>query len=118
MTWNTALIFKYGLPVPGREEKAMEAFADAHTIFGKFAADGICAEPETFHHFFGGGMMVIRAESVEKLFFMLEQEDVKRLINVCTFTARDFEFSFMQTGEALMEDMGFFTRVGAELGYL
>ena len=118
MTWNTALVFKYGLPVPGREEKGLEAFADAQTIFGKFAADGICAEPEIFHHLFGGGMMIIRAETFDKLFFMLEKEEVKRLIDLCTYTAQDFEFSFMQTGELLMEDMGLFTKVGAELGYL
>ena len=118
MTWNTALVFSYGLPVPGREVKAMEAFADGQALFGKFAADGMCAEPELFHHLFGAGMMIIRAESYEKLFAMLEKEEAKRLIDLCTFTVQDFEFTFMHTGELLMEDMGLYATVGAELGYL
>ena len=118
MTWNTAIVFSYGLPVPGREAPALEAFADAQVLYGKFAADGMCAEPEIFHHLFGGGMMIIRAESFEKLFAMLEKEESKRLIDLCTFAVHDFEFTFMQTGELLMEDMGLYAKVGAELGYL
>ena len=118
MTWNTALVFSYGLPVPGREVKAMEAFVDGQALFGKLAADGMCAEPEVFHHLHGAGMMIIRAETYEKLFTMLEKEEVKRLIDLCTFTAQDFEFTFMHTGELLMENMGLYATVGAELGYL
>lgn len=118
MTWNTALVFSYGLPVAGREAKALEAFADAQALFGKMAADGMCAEPELFHHGFGGGMMIVRAETYEKLFDMLEMEEVKQLTEVCMFTVQDFEFAFMQTGERLMESMGNFATVGADLGYL
>lgn len=118
MTWNTALVFKYGLPVAGRETKAMEAFADGQAFFGKMAAEGMCDQPEPFHYGFGGGMMIIRAETYEKLFTMLEMEEAKRLIDLCSFTVQDFEFSFMQTGERLMDDMGLFATVGAELGYL
>jgi hypothetical protein len=118
MTWNTALIFKYGLPVPGREAKAMEVFADGTALWGKYAADGMCAEPEFFHHLFGGGMMIVRAESFDKLFVLLEKEESKKLIDACTFAAQDFELTFMQTGDLLMEDMGLYSTVGAELGYM
>jgi hypothetical protein len=31
---------------------------------------------------------------------------------------QDFEFAFMHTGERLVENMGTFAKVGAELGYL
>jgi hypothetical protein len=118
MTWNTALVFSYGLPVPGREVKAMEAFADGQVLFGKFAADGMCAEPEIFHHLYGAGMMIVRAEGYEKLFAMLEKQETKLFLYLCTFVAQDFEFTFMTTGELLMEDMGLYATVGAELGYL
>ena len=118
MTWNTALVFSYGLPVAGREAKALEAFADGQAFFGKMAADGLCAEPELFHHGFGGGMMIVRAETYEKLFDILEMEEAKRLIDVCMFAVQDFEFAFMHTGELLMENMGTFAKVGTELGYL
>ncbi|MCP5115501.1 MAG: hypothetical protein GY953_32140 [bacterium] len=118
MTWNTALIFSYGLPVEGRDAKAMEAFADAQVFFGKMAADGMCAEPEVFHPGFGGGMMIVRAESYEKLFDMLEMEEAKRIITVCMFAVHDFKYSYMTTGDLLMENMGFFAKVGVDLGYL
>lgn len=118
MSWNYALVISYGLPVPGREAKALEAFADGQALFGKFAADGMCAEPEAFQHFFGGGMMIIRADGYDKLFGMLEKDDTKHLIEVCTFAVQDFEFAFMHTGEVLTEDMGLYATVGAELGYL
>ena len=107
-----------GCRCPAGKSKALEAFADGQVLFGKFAADGMCAEPEIFHHLFGAGMMIIRADSYEKLFDMLETEDTKHLIDVCTFAVQDFEFTFMHTGELLMEDMGLYATVGAELGYL
>ena len=118
MSWNYALVFTYGLPVPGREAKALEAFADAQVVFGKFAADGVCSEPENFQKPFGGGMMIIRADGYEKLFDMLEMDDTKHLIEVCLFAVQDFEFAFMHTGSLLMEDMGLYASVGTELGYL
>jgi hypothetical protein len=118
MSWNYALVFSYGLPVPGREAKALEAFAEAQVVFGKFAADGVCSEPENFQKPFGGGMMIIRADGYEKLFDMLEMDDTKHLIEVCLFAVQDFEFAFMHTGSLLMEDMGLYASVGTELGYL
>ncbi|NNC93826.1 MAG: hypothetical protein HKN80_15185 [Acidimicrobiia bacterium] len=118
MSWNYALVFSYGLPVAGREAKALEAFADGQVLFGKYAADGMCAEPEAFQKPFGGGMMIIRADGYEKLFDMLETDDAKHLIEVCAFAVQDFEFTFMHTGTLLMEDMGLYATVGTELGYL
>lgn len=118
MTWNTALVFSYGLPVAGREAKALEAFADAQAFFGKMAAEGLCAEPEIFHYGFGGGMMIVRAETYERLFELLEMDEAKRIIEVCMFAVSDFEFAFMHTGELVTENMGLFAKVGADLGYL
>lgn len=118
MSWNYALVISYGLPIPGREAKALEAFADAQVLFGKFAADGNCAEPEALQKPFGGGMMIIRADGYEKLFDMLELDDTKHLMEVCLLSVQDFEYTFMHTGSLLMEDMGLYATVGAELGYL
>ena len=35
--WKAALMISHGLPIPGREVKALTNFADAQTIFGKLA---------------------------------------------------------------------------------
>ena len=74
MKWNAVLMIRYGLPVAGREAKAMEVFTDAFTTFGKLAADGKCSEPDVIHHLVGGGMMFIKTESYEGAHEILETD--------------------------------------------
>ncbi len=118
MKWNAAIKVGYGLPIAGREAKAMEVFADAFTTFGKLAADGRCAEPEAFHHFAGGGFMVVRTESVIAAHEILDVEDVRHLIESALFTVSDFEIEIMTTGERLMADMALYAAIGTELTYI
>ena len=118
MMWNAALMLSYTRPVPGREAKAMEVFADALTKYGKLAADGHCAEPEVFHHLVGGGMFIIKTESVEKAHEILAMDDIRRLLEVATFTVEDFNVEVFVTGERLMENMSLYTSIGTELGYI
>ncbi len=115
--WNAALVFFYGVPVPGREAKALENFTDATTFFGKLAADGKCAEAEIFHYGFGGGMMILRAASVDDLQWILETDESKKLLATASFTSTEFRYDFMFTGERLMENMTNWTTVGTEMGY-
>ena len=65
MQWNAAIFIKYSLPIPGREADAMKLFTDGLALWGKLAADGLCSEPEVFHHRDGGGFMFVRTESVD-----------------------------------------------------
>lgn len=118
MVWNAALVFSYGLPFPGRENAALTNFADAHTFFGKLAADGKCAEPEIFHHGYGGGMIIVKAETPEMLHEILLMDETRRLIAVTSFTTAGFKYEMYHTGEFLMDSMARYSAVGAELGYL
>lgn len=118
MKWNAAIRIGYGLPLAGREAKAMEVFADAFTIFGKLAADGKCAEPEAFHHFAGGGFMLVKTESVALAHELLELEDVAHLTDSAMFTVSDFELEVVVTGEKLMADMALYAAIGTELTYI
>ncbi len=118
MTWNAALVIKYNLPIPGREAKAMEVFAEAHTVFGKLAADGICTEPKVFHHLVGGGMMIVKTETVEKAHEVLESEEVRDVIDRAVFTVSDYEVELMITGEQLMNNVAKYVAIGAQLGYI
>lgn len=115
--WNAALVFFYGTPVPGREAKALEIFTDVTTFFGKLAANGKTAEPEIFHYGFGGGMMILRAESVEDLQEVLESDEGRKLIAAASFTSTEFRYEFMFTGDQLMENMANWTTVGTGMGY-
>ena len=116
--WKAALMISYGLPIPGREVKALTNFADAQTTFGKLAADGKCAEPEIFHHADGGGFMLLRAEEPEILHEILEMDEVRHAINTALYTSLDFHHEIMVTGDVLMERMAEYTSIGSELGYM
>lgn len=118
MTWNAALVMRYNLPIPGREGMAMRVFADALTVFGKLATDGICAEPEVLHHIVGGGMFIVKTESFEKAHEILEIEEVRRVLDTAIFTVGDFDIEFMVAGEKLMNNMSVYTAIGTELGYI
>ena len=116
--WNAAIMISYSVPVPGREGKAMGVFADALTLFGKLAADGKCAEPEVFHHLIGGGMFVVKTESIEMAYEILDIDDVRKVLDVAIFTVSDFDIEVMITGGKLMGNMSQYTAIGTELGYI
>jgi len=118
MKWNAALMLSYTRPIPGREAKAMEVFADALTMYGKLAADGKCAEPEVFHHLIGGGMFIVKTENLEAAHEILDMDDVRRMLDVAMFTVEDFNVEIVVTGERLMQNMSMYTAIGTELGYI
>ena len=116
--FDCAIIIRYEGPARGREAKALEVFADALTIFGKLAADGLCAQPEVFHHLVGGGMMITKTETAEKAIAIMEMDHVRRMFEVAMYSVDGFEVELMVTGEKLMQNVGFYGEVGAELGYI
>lgn len=116
--WNAALKISYDSPVPGRETKAMEVFADALRIYGRLAADGMCAEPEVFHHLVGGGMFIIKTETIETANEILKMDDVRRMLDTAMFTVGGFDVELMVTGGQLMSNMSLYTAIGTELGYI
>jgi hypothetical protein len=118
MAWNAAIVATFGVPVPGREAKALENFADAQTFFAKLAADGRCSEPEAFLFWDGGGLMLVRGETPEVLFEILDMEEFRRQVATASFTSQDFHFEIAATGERLADLMSNYALVGTELGYL
>lgn len=117
MTWNAALIFTYGPPVPGREAAALQNFADAQSFFGKLAAEDRC-EVDSYLWGYGGGMMIVKGESAGALQEILEMDEGRGLLAVANYTSQDFRYKMAQTGERLAEAMAKYSSVGGELGYL
>lgn len=117
MALNAALVFTYGPPVPGREAAALQNFADAQAYFGKLAADDKC-EVDAFLWGYGGGMMIVKAESPADLFEMLESDDGRKQLATANYTSQDFHYQLAQTGERLAESMTNYASIGSELGYL
>lgn len=118
MQWNAAILIKYTLPIPGREADAMKLFTDGLTLWGTLAAEGLCSEPEVFHHRDGGGFMFVRTESIEAADSILERDDVRRIVDIGLFTVQDFHVDLMMTGELLMDNMSFYGVIGSELAYM
>ena len=100
MKWNAALMLSYTKPIPGREAKAMEVFADALTMYGKLAAEGKCAEPEVFHHLVGGGMFIVKTENLEAAHEILAMDDIRKMLDVAMFTVEDFDVPLPHTKKA------------------
>jgi len=118
MRWNAALVISYGVPVPGREAAALENFANAQVFFGKLAADGRCSEPEILHHAYGGGMMIVRAESTGTLDELLQLDEGRELLATASLTSSDFGYDFYMAGERLMEGLQIYAGVAERLGYI
>ena len=118
MGWNAAIVFNYGVPVPGREAASIANFTEALTFMGKMAADGKCAEPEVFHHPYGGGFMLLKSESVELLDEIMQMDEFHRLVDVASLTTSDFTFERYMTGDALMDGMAEWTGIAAEFAYI
>jgi hypothetical protein len=118
MGWNAALVFSYGLPIAGREAAALESLTDGQVFFGKMAADGRCAEPEVFHHGYGGGMMIVKAETPNALHDIVMMDQARTLITAAMFTTTNFHYEMYVTGDELLDGMARYAGVGTELGYL
>lgn len=118
MGWNAAIVFSYGLPIPGRETTAVGNFNEALAFIGKMAAEGKCSEPEVFHHGYGGGFMLVKAESVEFLDEVMEMEEVHKFIDVASLTSSDFKYERYLTGDALIDGMAEWTGIASELAIM
>lgn len=117
MTWNAALVFTFGAPVPGREAAALQNLTDAQNFFGKLAIEEKC-ETETYLWMTGGGEMIVKGESPSALFEILGMEEARRLITAANYTSQDFGYRIAVTGDGLPNELGIYSSVGGELGYL
>ena len=62
--------------------------------------------------------MVIKTETPAKALEIMALEEVRELMDACLFNVVDYDARVMTTGDLLMENMGRFTAVGTELGYI
>jgi hypothetical protein len=118
MAWNAAMVTTFGVPVPGREAQSLQVFADAQTFFGKLAADGKCSEPEAFLFADGGGILLVRGETLDVLYEIAEMDEFRRYTATALYTTEDFDLRFASTGEQLGEFLSIYAAVGTELGYI
>ena len=114
---KAAIMFTYTRPAPGREAKALEAFTDGLTFFGKLAADGKCGEPMVYLAPSGLGTWIIPGYR-ESLFEIIGSDDFAKLYTKVTFAVPDIKYELVAAGEGVQEDMQMWGAVGLELGYM
>ncbi len=115
MAFDTALVFTWGIPIAGRESRALEVFADGLAFFGRLAAEGKCLEPEVLQRT-GGGMTIVRGERDELLGILYSEEGME-LLSRTALAVEDFTWQLYAAGELVTEIMQRYQKVGTELGY-
>lgn len=114
---KAAVMFTWTRPTAGREAKALEAFTDSLTFWGKLAADDKCGEPMVYLAPSGIGMMIIHGER-ETLFDIIGSNEFAKQYAKVTFSVTDIKYELVAAGERVQEEMQMWGAVGLELGYL
>jgi hypothetical protein len=119
MARDAALVTSWTGTVPGREGKALEAFTDFLTYWGKLAADGKCQEAEPFFSTDGStGFAIVRGKS-DVLQTAIETEDFEKLTTKAQLTVKDLRTQVYYTGdEEVQRAIRLFGESASELGYL
>jgi hypothetical protein len=119
MARQAALVTTWSQPARGREGKALEAFMDFLTFWGKKAADGKVSEPDTFFTVDGGrGMGIVKGPS-DVLQEAVESEEYERLITKAQLTVEDLTQELFITGDdEIQRGIRIYTETAHELGYL
>lgn len=115
---QAAMVTTWAASVPGREAKAIEAFMDYMTLFGKQAADGRISEPEAFLKYDGsGGMGIVRGDS-DVLMELWESNDFREILVRAQLCVQDLHTELYGAGDSVQENITTFTRVADELGVI
>jgi len=114
---KAAIMFTWTRVTAGREAKALEAFTDSLTFWGKLAADGKCGEPMAYLAPSGLGTMIIPGHR-ETLFEIIGSDEFAKLYTKVTFSVPDIKYEIVAAGEGVQEQMQVWGAVGLELGYM
>ena len=115
---QAAVVTTWESSVPGREAKAIDAFMDYLTLFGKHAADGKVSEPEAYFKYDGsGGMGIVKGDSAT-LLEIWESDDFRNVIAAAQLTVQNLHTEMYAAGDAVQDTVGNFTRVAGEMGYM
>jgi hypothetical protein len=114
---DSAIVFTFTRPAPGREAKALEAFTEAQAFFGTKAHDGFCGEPFNFLGTSGAGLMIVPGE-YDKLWGLIGTDEFLDLYMKTVFAVPDISFELGAYGSGVQDWMARWTRVGGELALI
>ncbi len=114
---KAAIVLTYGRPAPGRESKALEAFTDALTFFGKLATEDKCSEPMIYTGPSGRGMMIVHGDR-RALLEIIDLEEFERHYLKAGFAVPDVAYELVAFGDRVQEVMQRWSSIGLEHGYM
>ena len=115
---QAAMVTTWESSVPGREGKAIETFMDYLTLMGKQAAEGNISEPEAYFKYDGsGGMGIVRGDS-NMLLELWESDDFRNVIARAQLTVQNLHTEMYAAGDSVQDQVGTFTSVAGEMGYM
>jgi hypothetical protein len=117
---ETGLLIKWGKLVPGREEQAIDLFAEGTDFFGKKMAEGTVT---FFEPFFvrttdleeWQGAFYIKGP-VDKIYKMVEDPDYLFLVDKAFYLVEHLTVTYLTVGEGVTEQLARSAKVRAELG--
>lgn len=114
---DSAIVFTYTRAVPGREEKAFEAFTEAMAFFGTKAHEGFCEDPINFMGTTGESFLIVPGE-YRALADLMYTDEFLDLYTRALYAVPDIGYQLGAYGQGVQDWMARWTRVGGELALL
>ena len=117
---ETGLLFRWGRPVPGREDQAVGLFGEVMAYFDELKA----AKRVTFFEpfFFSTsdsevdqGFMIVKGP-VTEIFKLVEEERFIFIMNKSSLLLEHFQMDYLAVGEVLMDRLSIYGKARAEIG--
>lgn len=114
---DSAIVFTYRRAIPGREEKAFEAFTEAMAFFGTKAHEGVCLEPITFMGTSGESFFIVPGD-YKALADLIYSDEFQDLYTRTVYAVPDIGYQLGAYGQGVQDWMARWARVGSELALL
>lgn len=114
---DSAILFTYTRPAPGREAQALDLFTEAMAFFGTAAHEGKCEEPQTFMGTSGHSFIIVPGEFMA-LSDLTMSEEFRELYTKVVFAAPDVAYELGPYGQGVQDYMARWARIGNELALL
>lgn len=114
---DSAILLTWTQAVPGREDKALEAFTEAMAFFGTAAHEGKCGEPINFMGPSGHSYFVVPGE-YDALWHLIRTDEFRDLFTKALYAAPDLAYELGAFGQGVQDVMARWARVGEELALI
>jgi hypothetical protein len=116
MAKDAAIVFTWGGPVTGRENKSLEVFMETLSFYAQKAGEGTVSEPETYLAEDGsGGMLIVKGKS-DALRELEETAEARKLLAKAHTIVNDLKAHWYYTGDEIQNETSLFAEVSSELG--